>query len=255
MSFQNGIDSSRMRKAGTFWGIVIIKLMCFVTGYSQNIELKFTELIDNKVVLHYNLVDSVAGRFFTIRLYHSKDNFLNPLEKISGDIGFEVKPGPNKRIVWDAKAELGDAFEGGISLEIRGRVFLPFINLEQFNQFKSFKRKREYNMTWSGGKPTNILNFDLIKDDKKVLTFPNVANVGHYKFQFPPFVKPGKNYQFRVTDTKNKDESVHSTKFSIRRKTPLVLKVLALGVFGAAVYFLLPQTPEDKTLPSAPVHP
>lgn len=98
---------------------------------AQDIELKYAEIKDNKVVVHYALRDSVKGRVYTIRFYASKGNFLNPLEKISGDAGLEVKPGPDNAISWDPREELGGAFDGRISLEIRGRIFIPFINTSQ----------------------------------------------------------------------------------------------------------------------------
>jgi len=205
---------------------------------AQTIEIKYVEFAANQVVLHYDLVDSVADRFFTIRLYSSKDNFLNPLEKITGDVGFEIGPGPNKKIVWNAKEEFGDQFDGKISLLLRGRIFVPFIKLDQINQYKVFKRLRKYDLTWGGGTPQNILNFDLYNGDQKIMTFPNLANVGHHQFRFPAHVKPGKNYRFKVSDTKNKEGVVFTKSFQIKRKVPLLIMAVPIAAIVTTIVLL-----------------
>jgi len=225
---------------------------------AQSIELRNIEFLKGKMVIRYDLIDSVEGRSYSIRLYSSADGFLNALQKIIGDAGLEVKPGKNKTIEWTLAEELGATFEGKLAIEIRGREFIPFINTENINAYKVFKRKRSYNLTWSGGTPQNILNFDLMKGDKKVMSFPNIANVGHHAFEFPTYVKPGKDYRFKISDSKNKEEEVKTNTFRIKRKVPLVVKALPVIAIGALAYVLvskpssgedpipLPITPENK---------
>jgi hypothetical protein len=224
---------------------------------AQDLQIKFTEFKDNKVVLHYDLRDSVMGRFYTIRLYSSKDNYLNPLEKVAGDVGLEVRPGIDRKIAWDARKELGVLFDGRVSLEIRGRMFIPFINTESINLYKVFKRKRKYNITWSGGTSQNILNFDLYNGDEKILSYPNLANVGTYILEFPTYVRTGKNYRFRISDTKNKEDVVYTQPFRIKRKIPLLVKVVPMVVAGAALYWVLNKegTSADPTIGLLPPDP
>jgi hypothetical protein len=205
----------------------------------QSIELKFVEIKQNKVVVHFDILDSLEARFYSIRAYSSADGFLNPLEKISGDVGLEVRPGKNKTITWAASEELNTTFKDKISLEIRGRIFIPFINTESINQYKIFKRKREYELTWKGGSPQNVLNFDLYKGDKKITSFANLSNVGHHTFVFPGHAKPGKDYRFKISDAKNKEEVVFTNQFTIKRKVPLLLKVVPLLAVGVALNILL----------------
>ena len=90
------------------------------------------------------------------------------------------------------------------------------MSTESINAYKEFKRKRTYNLTWSGGAPQNILNFDRMKGAKKVISFPNLANVGHHSFEFPVYIKPWKNYHVRISDSKNTDEQVVTTPFRIK---------------------------------------
>jgi hypothetical protein len=224
---------------GTLKSLLLL-FFCLASWFcdAQNIDLKYIEFAANKVVMHYDLLDSVEGRSYSVRLYSSVDGFLNALEKINGDAGLEVKSGKNKKLEWAASEELGASFEGRVALEIRARIFIPFINTESIDKSKTYKRHRKYNLTWSGGTPQNILNFDLIKGDKKVYTFPNLSNVGHSTFEFTNYIRPGKNYRFRISDSKNKEEVVFTQTFRIKRKVPMLLKVIPGFVIAAGVYLV-----------------
>jgi hypothetical protein len=220
----------------------VVLLLIVAAGnvcFAQSIEIKGIAFTDSKLVIDYDLLDSLEGRFYSVRVYSSADGFLNPLTGITGDEGLEVKPGRDKTIAWAFKEELPSGFDGKVSVEVRGRIFVPFIGVPDINHYKVFKRKRKYNLTWTGGTAQNVLNFDLYNGEKKVHTFPNLANVGHYAFEFPPHIKPGKDYRFRISDTKNKEEVVYTEPFRIKRKVPLLLKVIPTLAVGYAAYFFL----------------
>ena len=207
------------------------------------------EYNDNKVLIHYNLTDTIAGRSYIVRVYSSTDNYLNPLRDISGDVGFEINPGLNKKIVWDPVAELGDSFDGKVALKIRARVFIPFITFGSVEEYKTFTRGRSYDITWSGGTAQNILNFDLYHGETKIASFPNIANVGHYKLTLPLTAKPRQGYRFKISDSKNKDEVVNTGQFGIKRKIPLSLKLGALLLLSSTTYYLLMKPEPNDALP------
>ncbi|HEV8512958.1 MAG TPA: hypothetical protein VGQ59_06760 [Cyclobacteriaceae bacterium] len=216
--------------------LLIVFVVLVVAARAQEFAIKTIELTPDKVIIHYDLVDSTKKRTYTVHIYSSRDNFLAPLTKTSGDIGLEVKPGKNRKITWNSKEELGNYFEGDVELEVRGRVYIPFIRFDGFNEVKTRKRAVPFLVKWSGGTQQNILNFQLFKNDKLVYTFPNVPNTHEYKLTIPSSVKPGDSYYLKVSDSKNKDQQMVSSRFNIKRKVPLMLKalpVLALG--GAAV--------------------
>lgn len=232
---------------------LFISLLLNVThSGGQSLEVKYAEFKNNKLLVHYSLQDSISGRLFTIRLYASKDNFLNPLEKVTGDVGLEVKPGPDNIITWDAHQEFESQFEGKVALEVRGRIFVPFINTENINQYRVYKRKRKYNITWTGGTPQNILNFDLYNGEKKIITYPNLANVGSYSLEFPSYIKPKRNYRFRISDSKNKEDVVYTSDFKIKRKIPLLIKLISGAVAGSALYFLINSKSSEGDIPPFP---
>lgn len=69
---------------------------------AQTVAIANIEFAQNQVHLTYNFLDSVVGRYYTIRLYSSEDNFLNPMEEVSAEVRMEIKPGMNKILTWKA---------------------------------------------------------------------------------------------------------------------------------------------------------
>jgi hypothetical protein len=193
-------------------------------------------------------MDTVAGKFYTVSAYSSQDNFMHPLTQISGDAGINQRPGLHRKIIWQPD-ELGENFDGKVSLEIRARVYVPFIHFEGFQDYKHIKRLKPYALTWSGGTAQNILNLDLYHRDEKVATFPNIANVGHHTLVLPQHVRPGDHYKIRISDSKNKDEVVFTEEFGVRRKIPLALKAVPGLLLAGLIYFLFNSDPEPAPLP------
>jgi len=217
-----------------------------VHAYGQEIRIERTEITDGKVIIHYALVDTVADRFYTVRLYSSQDNFMHPLKQVTGDMGVEIRPG-QRQLTWDP-LELGQAFNGKVALELKARVYVPFIRFEGFREYYKVRRLTPYTITWSGGSAREVLNFDLVKGDKKVMTFPNIANVGHHTFEFPANIRPGV-YRLRASDSKNEDDVVISEEFRIIRKTPLVLKAVSVVATGIGITFLSQDGPAGFQIP------
>lgn len=233
--------------------LFILFLVNGIISHAQDFKIKKIELSADKVFVYYDLLDTITNHSYTMSLYYSKDNFISPLQKVRGDVGLEVRPGANKKIEWNAKEELGPDFkEGNISLEVKGRLYIPFIRLD--GDYPGFKRSKKYELTWTGGTQQNILNFDLYQGKKKITSFPNIANVGHYTLIIPNSVKPGKDFSFRISDSKNKDQIVNTKTFSIERRVPLLYKVLPPAIIGISV-FLFIKANQPKPLGGPPPTP
>jgi Ser-Thr-rich glycosyl-phosphatidyl-inositol-anchored membrane family len=239
---------------------LLFLLLMAVSGYvrAQEFSIKRFELAGDKLIVFYDLIDTVKNRHYTVTVFSSRDNFLNPIQRVNGDVGLEVAPGLQKKIVWNVKEELGKDFAGGVGVEIRGRLYVPFVRFGGFEDFKVRKRGVPFTITWTGGTRQNVLNFDLYNGDTKIWTQAGVGNTGHYELTIPTDVKPGQGYRFKVSDTKNKDEVVYTETFAIKRKVPLAFKVVpVLAVAGAAAFLFKggsgPATPsEPEALINAP---
>lgn len=216
--------------------INLVKLS-LILGFSfseilaQEVQINRIELVEGDVIISYELRDENLDHRYSLHLYSSQDNYIQPLEFVEGDIGIGIAVGGNKKVTWHASEELGSDFRGDISLELQGNLYIPFISLESFEAYGTLKRGKPYNFTWTGGRGDNVLKFELYKGDTRVYTFEQRPNVGNTALVIPTDVKPGSGYRFRVSDVRNRDEIVYSGTFGIKRKIPLLLK---LGVaFGA----------------------
>jgi hypothetical protein len=194
------------------------------------IQLKPT----GEVVVSYNLLDDQPDRKYALYLYASSDNYIQPLELVTGHVGPDLAVGQNKQMVWNAKEELGADFEGDIALELKGNVYVPFIALDGFDDYKVFKRGKPYEVTWTGGRGDNVLNFEIYEGDSKVKVLEERPNIGNTTLIIPMDVKPGE-YRFKISDNRNRDEVVYTQTFIVKRQFPLGLKgvgVVAVGVLG-----------------------
>jgi hypothetical protein len=240
--------------------IIITSLLACAFAKAQEFAIKKVEIATDKVFIFYDLVDTVSSRTYTVNLYSSRDSYVSPLQKVQGDLGLEVKPGRNRKITWNAKEELGAEFEGKVGLEVRGKLYIPFIRFQGFKDHVVRKRGVPFDIVWSGGRASSLINFELLKDDKLVTVPQNnvAATVGKATIRIPKNVKPGYNYRFRIVDSKNKDDVVYTDAFRVKRKIPLALQILPVLAVGYAAYAITnkssggppeiadPITPEDK---------
>jgi hypothetical protein len=218
--------------------ILMLSLIGSYTSNGQDLKITQVELQSNgDVVLNYSLQDDKADRKYSIYLYTSADNFIRPLEKLSGDIGVNLSVGADKKLIWHAKEELGETFKGGISLELKGSIYVPFITLDGFDDYKEFKRGKPYEVTWTGGRGDNVLNFELYRGDDKVKVLEERPNVGNTTIVIPKDVKPGR-YKFKISDSRNKDEVVYTLDFIVKRNVPLGLKLGLAAVLAGSIGYL-----------------
>lgn len=225
---------------------------------AQDFRIKQVELAGDQLLIFYDLIDTTKNRLYAIHLYSSRDNYITPLTKVQGDITqgsvLAVEPGANKKITWNAKEELGADFEGSVGLEVRGRVYMPFIRLKGFEDYKSIKRGVPFTLTWSGGQTRNIITFDLYRGDTHTKWSEPVTNSGNNTFVIPTNIKPGKNYRFKISDSKNKEDVIYSSEFTIKRKVPLLYKIVPIVVIGGVVYYIIEnqKPPVANEIPGAP---
>ena len=236
--------------------LLIFSLISLSNLMAQRVEIQKIFFKDSKVHVQYTLLDDKSDRSYQMQLYSSKDNYISPLKEVSGDVGVDIYPGEDKEIVWDPFAEYGQDFDDEVSLEIRGRVYIPFVKLDGFN-YNSIKRGKPYHLSWTGGSSSNILNIELYRGENKVASFSNIANIGEYDLTIPKSVKPGNDYKLRISDKKNKDDVVYSKEFKVVRKIPLVAQVGAGLVISGGIYYLISTllTTTDDSIQDPPAVP
>lgn len=218
--------------------LVLLAVCLPIYSLAQTVQIKTIQLAGNKVIVHYDLEDSSPTNEYQIGLYASTDNFTVPMSKVKGDVGGEIKPGVGKKIEWDIKEELGD-FTGNLSLEIRGRVFVVFVKLKDFDATKTYKRGKRYGISWKPGN-TNPIHIELYKGSERMIGELNHPNSGAYTLSLPSRIEPGKDYRLKISDSKKPDDVVYTDYFAVKQRVPLVAKIAAAGiVVGGLTYLVL----------------
>lgn len=210
---------------------------------AQNVENVKIQIDGRKVIAHFSLTSPNSEGLFATSLYSSYDNYNQPLVEVTGDVGIEISPGEGKTIVWDAGKELGE-FNDKIAIEIRARFYVPFVKLLSPVEGSVFKRGKEGSIEWSGGSASTDLRIELFKDGQRLKSVATTPNTGTYRWNVPANLKPASGYYLKLSDSRNPEDAVQTSVFSIGRKFPTGLKVGALVLVGAVVYFLIPEKEE-----------
>lgn len=237
--------------------ILLAMVFCMpIIGQSQEIQITNIQIKGDDIHVNYNLIDERLDRSYSVRLYTSEDNFIRPVENVTGNVGVDIHVGANKKMIWNAKKELGEEFKSGIKLELKGHLYVPFVQLDGISEGMILKRAITNDLVWIGGRGDNILNIELYKGDRLVKNFDEFPNTGKASIMIPAKVKPGNGYRYRISDSKNRDEVVYSKKFSLKRKFPLIPKLSLITVLSVAGYFvvnsLIPETIPDISQPPLP---
>jgi len=215
--------------------LVTFCVSAFLMAEAQTVSITKIELAGEKVIVHYNLADNNPNNEYQISLYASKDKYSAPLTKVKGDVGPEVKPGADRKIEWNLMQEY-ENYKGKLALEIRGKVFVPFVKLREFDTEKTYKRGKNYDIAWRPGN-TNPIHIELLKGSQKVSGELNHPNNGKSTLSIGSKVKPGKDYRLKITDSKKPDEIIYSEYFKVAPNVPFIAKLIpALAVAGGLVF-------------------
>jgi hypothetical protein len=219
-----------------------------IAVYGQRVAVTKVEIAGEKIIVHYDLEDSSPNREYLITLYSSQNNFATALAKVTGDVGGEISPGTSKKIVWNAREELG-AYKGKLALEVRGKVVVAIARFSDASISKSLKRGKTHNIHWKSG-TDHPIHIELMKGGMRVSGELNQPNNGSFSLYVPGHASIGKDYTIRITDSKNPENVVNSAPFRVSRKVPLLLKAVAiLGVGAGIATFINPPPPEEDEIP------
>jgi hypothetical protein len=205
------------------------------------------------VVVKYDFLNGEKDEDYELYLYGSHDNFAEPLQYTSGDVGKKIRIGTGKVIYWDAKKELGN-FKGDFSLKIRGTKYIPFVTFKNINKDLKIKRGDVFEIKYTPSIKAEqvimkIQRYGVPVDEP----FP-IDNTGVYAWDVPRKLKAGKGYTIQILDTKNMIKEETSEPFVIRRRVATVYKVIpAVAIVGGVVFYLTQN--KDKGIPGPPALP
>lgn len=232
-----------MKTKSTFIAFLFLLLVQSITA--QNFIIQRIVQSSDDISIYYDLVDDNKNRKYFIQVFSSTNNYSSPLQKVTGDVGIDVKPGISQRIVWNMKEELGANFVGDIQLEIRGKVYVPFIVIEKVGVNQIFKRAKPTELSWAGENNGKPLKFRLFRNNVLVTEFPNIPNIGMAKITLPPKTPTGFGYYFIVEEMDNPMQTVKTLDFQVKQRIPTALKYAPAAVVVGLVLLILPDKKSD----------
>jgi hypothetical protein len=243
----------------------ILTVLLFFAGYSSALCQKITSqtpvISGDSIIISYDLEGLVSSQLFEVRAY-SSFNQSDPLKTVSGDVGKNIRPGKNRKIIWLAKNELKN-YKGDLRISLVAEVlFTPFENFK-ISEAKKLVRGRTYKLTWEGGEQNKEVNIALRLDERIILSKKNQANIGMAEMMIPKNMKPGGKYNLRLSMENDPGNQYQIHNIGIRRKIPTGVKILGVAAIGAVTYLIIPQgsgeepqvNPANNNLPVAPDRP
>lgn len=133
------------------FSIIVLLFLTAAFVNAQSVSNIRFEQSDKQVVIHYDL-SGESGSKWNIDIFCSQDGgktWGSPLRKITGELGYPIEPGTNKKVIWDVLAER-EKLEGVISFKVKateknGLVTYPPINKPNFSDdYYKYRRSKNF---------------------------------------------------------------------------------------------------------------
>jgi len=233
--------------------IICAFLCASIFGYSQKIEHVDVRLDGEDLIITFDLrpKDFVSERY-SVDVFSSRDGYTTPLVLTSGE-SKDVRPGNRLQYIINA-ADNFTGFRGDLDFKIDAKLTFSPITVTEPLSGRKFKKGSMIQISWRGGLDKDTYELDLYKDDINVSSIESGISTRNYLWVMPKNTKAG-SYKLKVAAGNDPDNAAISTEFIIKKKLPLVVKLLPLFAIGAGVYVLTTgggDSPETNILPGAP---
>ena len=209
-------------------------------------------IVDGLAVVRYDFNHGEVGVDYELYLYGSHNNFLSPLQFTTGDVGKKIRLGPGKVIYWDAKKELGN-FKGDFSLRIKGSKYIPYVSFTNISEDLAIRRGQVFDVKWNASDKSTKVLIKLQRNGVPLSESLVVDNNGLFAWEIPSKAKAGKGYSVQISNTENALQEETSAEFSLKRKIPLVYKLVPLAVIaGTTAIVLLNNNTNESGIPEPP---
>ena len=236
-----------------FTVIVWFLILGFQTQ-GQIIENFRQEIIGDDVNIYFDLIANIEGQIFEVVLYCSDSTtYSQRLYFATGDVGKNVKPGKDKRVVWTNEEELTTYSLEDLTFEIKANIqssSLYFIHPRDRNTV--FKRGTTEKIEWLGGDINESLVIELFRYDTRQKVIANTSNKGNIPWRIPNDLRPGIDYQLKLSVANKPSDPVFSSKFQVRRRIPNALKFIPAGILVGVATFLIANKEDNNELPGPP---
>ena len=105
-----------MNKSALVWFLLLPVLQGL---QAQSITNVVPEAVGRKIIVRYDIENSIPDQLFEVALYFSKDNYSTTLQNVSGNgVGSSVSSGKDRVIIWDVLKDVKE-LKGEYAFEVR----------------------------------------------------------------------------------------------------------------------------------------
>lgn len=210
---------------------------------AQTFENIRAEVNGEVIEIVYDLKGPTKGFKVDVKVLSSHNDFAKSLSNVSGDI-LNVTPGTNKKINWTYGDELNN-FKGELSFELEGEIIYDY-SITKPTTNATIRRGKPYDLAWTGGLPSDLVNIELIDPDGKIVWNQQVKNDGTLTWSPENKIKSGKNYSMTISSN---GEIAKVESLKIRPKIPRWIYGIPILVGGTIAIIISSQ---PTALPEAP---
>lgn len=122
------------------------------------------------------------------------------------------------------------------------------------NENTEYKRGKNYQLVWRGSSNDKPVKLELYKSGKKKKVITERILGRGYNWAIPINTETGDDYQIKLTNYNNPDNAVLSKRFTIKRKIPLLLKIVPVAAIATAGILVFSDSGDSgpETLPGPP---
>jgi hypothetical protein len=231
-----------------FYLLLLLTGLAPFAARGQTIQNLSATFLNGKVIVAYDITGAKSGQTYSIDLYSSHNNFTSPVKQVTGDVGKNISAGVGKRITWDVAVELIE-FSGDLTFKLKGEMIPLPLSFKTPTVGDRVRKGKSIGITWEGGKPDQMISFELYKGNDKVMNIGDSRNTGQFAWLIPKDFSKG-TYSVKL---KSGDEVRQSGFFNVKPRTPLLVKLLPLLAAGGAAALLSGGGEKSATeLPAAP---
>jgi hypothetical protein len=228
--------------------LLLVLLFAGFYSYSQRLENIRAEAVNGgeRVIITYDITSATSDQKYNVSVYGSHNNYSAPLNQVSGDVT-NVIPGTNKRIEWNARAEMVD-YSGDITFELRADLVAATLTVRTPS---GVKRGKTATITYEGVTQGQNVKLELIKSGVVVQQVGTTSDPSTYKWTVPADVNKASDYQIRLTAG---SRTATSGSFAIRSKSRALIYIIPAVVVTGVVVFLATKPKKNPVhdLPTPP---
>lgn len=219
--------------------IVLIGLLTVISvAQAQKVENAAAQIVEEDLIITFDLMPKESiHELYQITIMAHFGNVTKEMQVKEGSLS-DVRPGNRLQFVFSGEENFKN-IKGEVDFSITAKMTFSPIRFISPEKNGSGKKGKPMDIKWKGGLEEDNYSIDLLRKGQLVSTIETQIEPPAHIWDIPKSTKAGSKYKFMLKSNTNPAQSIISGEFRIKRKIPLVVKVLPAAVLIGVGYILL----------------